>query len=79
MIEVLGVKLSVEAIGFIAAFVASEVIGASKLKENSVAQLVKTLIDTLKPSRKEDEKVAEVKKAAELLAQTLRQLGEDEV
>jgi len=76
MIEILGVKLGYEAIGFIVAFVASEVIGASKLKENSLAQLVKTLIDTLKPSRKEDEKVAEVKKAAELLAQTLRQLGE---
>ena len=76
MIEILGVKLGYEAIGFILAFVASEVIGTSRLKENSVAQLVKSLIDTLKPSRKEDEKVAEVRKAAELLAQTLRQLGE---
>lgn len=76
MIEILGVKLSLEAIGFLAAFLASEVIGASKLKENSVAQLVKSLIDTLKPSRKEDEKVAEVRKAAELLARTLREVGD---
>ena len=76
MIEILGVQITIEALGFIAAFVASEIIGASPLKENSVAQLAKSLIDTLKPSRKEDEKVAEVKKAAELLAQTLRQLGD---
>lgn len=76
MIEILGVKLSYEAVAFILAFFASEVIGESKLKENSVLAMVKSLIDTLKPSRKEDEKVAEVKKAAELLAQTLRQLGD---
>ena len=76
MIEILGVKLSYEALAFVAAFITSEVIGESKLKQNSVAALIKSLIDTLKPSRKEDEKVAEVRKAAELLAQTLRQLGE---
>ena len=74
MIEILGVKLSLEAIAFIAAFVASEVIAASPLKENSIAQLAKSLIDTLKPARKEDEKVAEVKNAAVLLAETLRRL-----
>jgi hypothetical protein len=76
MIEILGVKLSLEAIGFLAAFVASEVIASSKLKENSIAQLAKSLIDTLKPSRKEDEKVAEIRKATELLTRTLRKLGE---
>ena len=76
MIEILGVKLSIEAVGFLAAFVASEVIGSSKLKENSIAALAKSLIDTLKPSRKEDEKVVEVRKAAEILARTLRELGD---
>lgn len=76
MIEILGISIAWETIGFVAAFVASEVIGSSKLKENSVAQLAKSLIDTLKPSRKEDEKVAEVRKAADLLARTLRELGE---
>ena len=76
MIEILGVSIAWETLGFIAAFVASEVIGSSKLKENSVAQMAKSLIDTLKPSRKEDEKVAEVRKAAELLTRTLRELGE---
>jgi len=76
MIEVLGVKLTWEALGFLVAFVASEVIGSSKLRENSVAQLVKTLIDNLKPLRKEDEKVAELKAKIEELAAELKQLGE---
>jgi hypothetical protein len=76
MIEILGVSLTYEAVGFIAAFISSEVIGASKLKENSIAQLVKSLIDTMKPTRKEDEKVAEIRKATELLARTLRELGD---
>ena len=74
--EILGITIAYETLGFILAFAASEVIGSSKLKENSVAQLAKSLIDTLKPSRKEDEKVAEVRKAAELLARTLRELGD---
>ena len=77
MIEVFGVKITIEALGFLAAFVASEVIGSSKLKENSVAALAKSLIDTLKPARKEDEKVAEIRKAAELLRETLRSVGEE--
>ncbi len=77
MIEILGVSIAWETIGFVLAFVASEVIGASKLKENSVAQLGKSLVDTLKPSRQEDEKVTEVRKAAQLLARTLRELGDE--
>lgn len=75
-IEILGVSIAYETIAFVIAFVASEVIGSSKLKENSLAQVAKTLIDNLRPMRKEDEKVAEVKKAAELLRETLRQLGD---
>jgi hypothetical protein len=76
MIEILGIKLSLETVGFLVAFLASEVIGSSSLRENSIAQLAKSLIDTLKPSRKEDEKVSEVRKATELLAQTLRRLDD---
>ncbi len=76
MIEILGVKLSLEAIGFLAAFVASEVIGSSKLKENSIAALIKNLIDTLKPARKEDEKVAELRARVEGLLEELKGLGE---
>jgi len=76
MIEIFGVSLAYETLAWIAAFVASEVIGASKLKENSVASLAKNMIDRMKPSRKEDEKVAEVRKATELLRETLRRLGD---
>ena len=76
MIEILGVKLTYDTIAWIAAFVASEIIGSSKLKENSVASLAKTMIDRMKPSRKEDEKVTEVRKATELLRETLRRLGD---
>ena len=77
MIEILGLTVAWETLGFVIAFVASEVIGSSKLKENSVAQLLKSGIDQLKPMRREDEKVAEVRKAAELLRETLRVLGDD--
>jgi hypothetical protein len=76
MIEILGVKLTYEAIGFLVAFVASEVIGASKLKENSVAQLAKSLIDTFRPARKEDEKVVAVRKATEAVLEALKTLDD---
>ena len=74
MIEIAGITIAYETLGWIIAFIASEVIGASALKENSIAQLAKGLIDRAKPVRKEDEKVAEVRKAAELLRETLRRL-----
>ncbi len=76
MIEIFGVSLAYETLAWVAAFVASEVIGASKLKEHGVASLVKTFIDRAAPARKEDEKVAEIKKAAELLRETLRRVGD---
>lgn len=72
MIEVLGIKLSYEALGFLVAFIASEVIGASKLKENSIAQLIKSLIDTFRPSRTEDEKVVAVRKAGEAVVEAIK-------
>ena len=75
MIEILGITLTYEALVFIGAFAASEVIGASKLKENSVAQLVKSLIDSFRGTRKEDEKVTEVREAAENLINTVKKLG----
>lgn len=76
MIEILGVKLTYEAVGFLAAFILSEVIGVSKLKENSVAQLVKTLIDTFRPARKEDEKVVALRQAAEAVAAAAKALDD---
>ena len=76
MIEILGITVAWETIGFVAAFVASEVIGTSKLKENSVAALIKGLIDNLKPMRHEDEKVAAIRKRIEDVAKELKALGE---
>jgi len=76
MIEILGVKLSLEAIGFLTAFLASEIIGTSDLKENSVAALIKGLIDNLKPMRREDEKIAAIKAKLEAVAAELKSLGE---
>lgn len=74
MIEIAGITIAYETLGWIVAFIASEVIGASALKENSIAQLFKSFIDRAKPVRKEDEKVAEVRKAVDLLRETLRRL-----
>lgn len=76
MIEILGVKLSYEALAFLGAFIASEVIGETKLKENSVLALLKGLIDSLKPSRKEDEQVEELRAKVDELTEKLRNLGE---
>jgi uncharacterized alkaline shock family protein YloU len=75
MIEILGITIAWETLGFIAAFAASEVIGTSKLKENSVAALVKSLIDNLKPMRREDEKVAAISARIEALIKELKSLG----
>ena len=75
MIEILGVSIAWETLGFVAAFVASEVIGTSQLKENSVAALVKSLIDNLRPMRREDEKVASIRKKLESVADELKSLG----
>jgi hypothetical protein len=38
--------------------------------------MVKLLIDRMKPVRTEDEKVAEIKKATKLLAETIKRLGD---
>ena len=75
MIEIFGVAVAWETLGFVAAFVASEVIGTSKLKENGVAALIKNLIDNLKPMRKEDEKVEQIKAKLEEVANELKSLG----
>ncbi|AGF91071.1 hypothetical protein S-CBP2_0047 [Synechococcus phage S-CBP2] len=76
MIEILGIKITYEALGFLAAFVVSEVIGASKLQNNSVAGLLKSIIDGQKPFRKEDEKVEAIKAQIAALYQEIQTLGE---
>jgi hypothetical protein len=75
MIEILGIKLTYEALGFLVAFVVSEVIGASKLKNNSLAGLLKSIIDGQKPFRQEDEKVEAIKARVAALYQEIESLG----
>jgi hypothetical protein len=76
MIEILGIKVTYEALGFLVAFVVSEVIGTSKLQNNSVAGLLKSIIDGQKPFRKEDEKVEAIKTRIAELYQEIQTLGE---
>ena len=64
MLTMLGLKVSYETLAFMALFIASEVIGNSKLKENSLAQLFMNAVNSLKPFRNEDERI---QKAKELL------------
>jgi hypothetical protein len=64
MLTFLGLKVSYETLAFLALFIGSEVVGASKLKENSIVQLILNAINSLKPFRTEDERL---QKAKELL------------
>ena len=64
MLTMLGLKVSYETLAFMALFIASEVVGNSKLKENSLAQLFMNAVNSLKPFRNEDERI---QKAKELL------------
>lgn len=61
MLTILGVKVSYETLLFLGLFVASEVIGNSKLKSNSVVQIILSGINALKPLRKEDDKLQQLK------------------
>jgi len=61
MLTILGIKLSYESLLFFALFLGSEVIGASKFKSNGVVQLILGGINALKPLRKEDDKLQQIK------------------
>lgn len=76
MIEILGIKFTYEALGFFVAFVASEFIGANKnLKNNSVAGLVKTIIDGQRPFRNEDDKISAIKAKVAAIYEEIESLG----
>jgi hypothetical protein len=64
MLTFLGIKVSYETLAFLALFLGSEAIGASKLKENSIVQVFLNAVNALKPFRKEDDTL---KKAKDLL------------
>lgn len=61
MITFFGLKLSYEAAAFFALFIASELIGVSKYRSNSVAQLFIKVVDLLRPHRSEDDKIKRIK------------------
>ena len=61
MITILGIKVSYEALAFLALFIGSEVIGASKLKSNGLVQLFLAGVNALKPLRKEDDQIQRIK------------------
>ena len=61
MLTMLGLKVSYETLAFLALFLGSEIIGASKLKSNSIVQLLLNAVESLKPFRSEDDKIQKVK------------------
>lgn len=61
MLTILGLKITYESLAFFTLFLTSEAIGASKLKENSVVQMILTGVSLLKLSRKEDDKIEQIK------------------
>ena len=61
MITILGIKVSYEALIFFALFIGSEIIGSSKLKENSIVQVILRGIEAIKPHRTEDDKIQRIK------------------
>jgi hypothetical protein len=61
MITIFGLKLTYEAAVFFALFLASELIGISKFKSNSVVQVFLKVVDLMRPLRSEDDKIKKVK------------------
>jgi len=61
MITILGIKVSYETLAFLALFIGSEIVGASKLKENGIVQVILSGINALKPLRKEDDQIQRIK------------------
>jgi hypothetical protein len=61
MITIFGLKLSYEAAIFFGLFIASEVIGLSKYRANSVVQVFLKVVNLLKPLRSEDDKIRKFK------------------
>ena len=61
MITIFGLKLTYEAAVFFALFLASEIIGVSKFKSNSLVQIFLKVVDLLRPLRSEDDKIKRIK------------------
>ena len=61
MLTFLGIKVSYETLAFLALFVASEVVGLSKYRSNSVVQVFLKVVDLMRPMRQEDDKIKRIK------------------
>ncbi len=61
MITIFGLKLTYEAAVFFALFLASEIVGVSKFKSNSLVQIFLKVVDLLRPLRSEDDKIKRIK------------------
>ncbi len=61
MITLFGIKLSYEAALFFGLFIASELLGISKYRSNSLVQLLLKVTTLLKPLRSEDDKLRRIK------------------
>jgi hypothetical protein len=61
MLTFFGLKVSYETLAFLALFLGSEAIGTSKLKENSIVQVLLNAVNALKPFRKEDDQLNKIK------------------
>lgn len=72
MIEILGIKLTYETLLFLVLFLVSEVLPYTRLKDNGIAQLVLHAAKTLKPFRKEDDKIARIKAQIEQIQSELK-------
>lgn len=62
MLTLFGIKVSIETVTFFVLFLASEVVGQSKLQSNGIVQLLANAVGALKPLRKEDDKIEQIKK-----------------
>jgi hypothetical protein len=62
MLTLFGIKVSIETVTFFVLFLASEVIGQSKFKSNGIVQLLANAVGALKPLRKEDDQIEQIKK-----------------
>ena len=61
MLTILGIKVSYETLAFFVLFLGSEIIGSSKLKENSIVQVILRVVEAIKPHRTEDDKIQRIK------------------
>jgi hypothetical protein len=62
MLTLFGIKVSIETVTFFVLFLASEIVGESKFKSNGIVQLLANAVGALKPLRKEDDKIDQIKK-----------------